>query len=44
MRILSDKHVNGNGFTGAMVGVSCQDLLDNGVYADVDWFEYRGLD
>jgi xylan 1,4-beta-xylosidase len=41
MRILSDEHVNGNGFTGAMVGVCCQDLLGNGIYADVDWFEYK---
>lgn len=44
MRILSDEHVDGNGFTGAMVGVCCQDLLGNGIYADVDWFEYRGID
>lgn len=44
MRILSDEHVNGNGFTGAMIGVSCQDLLGNGIYVDVDWFEYKGLD
>ncbi|AJG97565.1 hypothetical protein LF65_00943 [Clostridium beijerinckii] len=44
MRILSDEHVNGNGFTGAMIGVGCQDLLGNGIYVDVDWFEYKGLD
>ncbi|WP_238900262.1 glycoside hydrolase family 43 protein [Clostridium sp. YIM B02500] len=44
MRILSDEHVNGNGFTGAMIGVCCQDLFGNGIYVDVDWFEYKGLD
>jgi xylan 1,4-beta-xylosidase len=43
MRILSDEHVEGNGFTGAIVGVSCQDLLGNGFYADVDWFEYNEM-
>ncbi len=26
MRNLSDERVDGNGFTGAMVGVSCQDV------------------
>ena len=26
MRILSDEHVQGNGFTSAMVGICCQDL------------------
>lgn len=41
MKILSDEYVNGNGFTGAMVGVSCQDLLGNGIYTDIDWFEYK---
>lgn len=41
MLILSDEHVDGNGFTGAMVGCCCQDLLGNGVYADFDWFSYE---
>ena len=41
MRILSDEHVEGNGFTGAMVGMCCQDLQGDGCYADFDWFEYK---
>lgn len=43
MTILSDEHVDGNGFTGAMVGICCQDLMGDGIYADFDWFEYRDL-
>ncbi|WP_434577001.1 glycoside hydrolase family 43 protein [Thermoanaerobacterium thermosaccharolyticum] len=43
MTILSDEHVDGNGFTGAMIGVCCQDLMGDGIYADFDWFEYREL-
>lgn len=41
MRILSDEHVDGNGFTAAMTGICCQDLRGDGVYADFDWFDYR---
>lgn len=41
MRILSDEHVNGNGFTSAMTGVCCQDLRGDGCFADFEWFEYR---
>ena len=40
MRILSDEHVNGNGFTSAMIGVCCQDLRGDGCFADFEWFEY----
>ena len=40
MRILSDEHVDGNGFTGAMLGMSCQDLQGDGCYADFDWVDY----
>lgn len=40
MRTLSDESVEGNGFTGAMVGIGCQDLQGNGSYADFDWFAY----
>ena len=43
LRILSDEHVEGNGFTAAMTGICCQDLRGDGVYADFDWFEYRDL-
>lgn len=41
MTILSDEHVEGNGFTGTFVGMCCQDLRGDGVYADFDWFEYK---
>lgn len=43
MKILSDEHVEGNGFTGAMIGVCCQDLQGDGIYADFDWFEYKEI-
>lgn len=38
---LSDEHVRGWGFTGAFVGVCCQDLSGRAIHADFDWFEYR---
>jgi len=38
---LSDDYVSGPAFTGAFVGVCCQDLSGAGKYADFDWFEYR---
>ena len=41
MRILSDEHVDGNGFTSAMIGVCCQDLRGDGTYADFEWFDYK---
>ncbi|MGN1367227.1 MAG: family 43 glycosylhydrolase [Aristaeellaceae bacterium] len=44
MRILSDEHVQGNGFTSAMIGVCCQDLQGNGCFADFAWFDYEPLD
>jgi xylan 1,4-beta-xylosidase len=28
-------------FTGAFVGMACQDLAGTGLPADFDWFEYR---
>lgn len=40
MRILSDEHVQGNGFTSAMLGVCCQDLQGDGCAADFQWFTY----
>lgn len=43
MRILSDEHVAGNGFTSAMIGLCCQDLQGDGVYADFASFAYRRL-
>lgn len=41
MTLLSDEHVNGNGFTGAMAGICCQDLQGDGVFADFEWFCYE---
>ena len=43
MRLLSDEHVNGNGFTAAMCGVCCEDLRGDGISADFEWFTYRNL-
>lgn len=28
-------------FTGAFVGMACQDMSGAGLAADFDWFEYR---
>jgi len=45
--ILSDEYVEGFPgpfrpcFTGAFVGLCCQDLSGRGLHADFDWFEYR---
>lgn len=41
MKNISDEHVNGNGFTGAMVGVNCVDLQGDGVYADFLFLDYK---
>lgn len=41
MRMISDERIDGNGFTGAMVGVSCQDLCGSGVKAYVKWMNYE---
>ena len=38
---LSDEACKEGWFTGAMVGLCCQDLTGAGVYADFDWFEYK---
>jgi xylan 1,4-beta-xylosidase len=40
---LSDDYVAGWGFTGAFVGLCCQDLTGRHMSADFDWFEYREL-
>jgi xylan 1,4-beta-xylosidase len=41
--ILSDEATApGNpNFTGAFVGMACQDMAGTGLHADFDWFEYR---
>ena len=41
LRILSDEHVRGNGFTSAMIGLCCQDLQGDEVSADFDNFSYH---
>ncbi len=28
-------------FTGAFVGMACQDMAGTGLHADFDWFDYR---
>ncbi len=38
---LSDEACREGWFTGAMVGICCQDLTGFGKYADFDWFEVR---
>lgn len=42
MRAISDERIEGNGFTGAMVGVCCQDLWGNGMSAEFSWMNYEG--
>ena len=38
---LSDDYGTGLHFTGAFVGLCCQDLKDHALHADFDHFEYR---
>ena len=38
--ILSDEHILGWAFTGAFVGICCQDLTGDHLPADFDFFEY----
>lgn len=44
MKMLSDERIEGNGFTGAMVGVSCQDLEGSGIKAGFVTLDYQELD
>ncbi|AIQ70317.1 glycoside hydrolase family 43 protein [Paenibacillus graminis] len=37
---LSDEFCDGMTFTGAFVGLCCQDMSGGGKHADFDWFEY----
>ena len=41
---LSDEYCREGRFTGAFVGLSCQDVAGLRKHADFDWFEYRPLD
>lgn len=42
--ILSDEACNEGWFTGAMVGICCQDLTGFRTYADFDYFEYKAFE
>ena len=44
MHILSDERISGNGFTGAMVGVTCQDLGGTGCEAQIYWVDYQPVE
>lgn len=41
MKALSDERIDWNGFTGAMVGVCCQDLSGSGCEAIFEYMDYR---
>lgn len=41
MRNISDEHVAGNGFTGAMLGVCCIDVQGDGICADISEMAYQ---
>ncbi len=41
MKNISDEHIQGNGFTGSMLGVNCCDTQGDGVYADFRYLDYR---
>ena len=43
MRNISDERINGNGFTGSMLGVNCCDCQGDGVEARFAWLDYREL-
>ena len=37
---LLDEFCKESTFTGAFVGICCQDMCSGSTYADFDWFEY----
>ena len=40
--VLSDDYIGGRGFfTGAFVGLHCEDISGDGCYADFDYFSYE---
>jgi xylan 1,4-beta-xylosidase len=41
---LSDEYATPLGFTGAFIGMSCQDMNDSSAYADFHYFKYTVLD
>ena len=44
MRCISDEHVEGNGFTGSMLGVNCCDCQGDGTEARFTLLDYREVD
>ena len=41
MRCISDEHVNGNGFTGSMLGLHCSDCQGDGIEASFSFVDYE---
>ena len=41
MKNISDEHIQGNGFTGSMLGVNCCDLQGDGCRAEFIYLSYR---
>ncbi len=41
MKNISDEHIEGNGFTGSMLGVNCMDLQGDGICADFLYLDYK---
>jgi len=39
--VLGDEACEPNGFTGTFVGMCCQDMAGQGIYADFDYFSYE---
>lgn len=40
MKNISDERIDGNGFTGSMIGVNCSDLQGDSVFAEFLFFNY----
>ena len=41
MKNISDERIDGNGFTGSMLGVNCSDVQGDGVFADFVFLDYN---
>ena len=44
MKNISDERIEGNGFTGSMLGVNCSDLQGDGVFADFLFLDYKEIE
>ncbi|MFA9397958.1 MAG: glycoside hydrolase family 43 protein [Clostridiaceae bacterium] len=42
--VLSDEYASPMGFTGAFVGIACQDIRTSKCYADFEYFNYKVID